>query len=203
MTKTLTYLAKMALAALLLAPAAANAVNTTFTGTGVSGTDPLGSNWTAGANFAGFATWTEPLAMNQFPAFNPTGVSNGAGNFATTFTFTYTGSDNSVLNTNFDEEFAHVQSPQGYQWTPEFLSSRSIRFTAPTGDQLNPNDTFDVYVGFQKAIDPSKFAFTATWGDTSVAAAVPDAPTWAMMLGGFGLMGVMMRRRPRTAASFG
>lgn len=39
--------------------------------------------------------------------------------------------------------------------------------------------------------DGGSYAGTATFAAT----AVPEATTWAMMLGGFGLMGVVMRRR--------
>ena len=35
----------------------------------------------------------------------------------------------------------------------------------------------------------------------NVLSAVPETPTWAMMIGGFGLVGVAMRRRGRRAAA--
>lgn len=66
-----------ALLAVALAPAAAGAVNLTFSGVGTSGTDPLGGSWTAGPNFAGFATWTEPLVNNAFRPSTRAGCRTG------------------------------------------------------------------------------------------------------------------------------
>lgn len=49
------------------------------------------------------------------------------------------------------------------------------------------------------------FEFRASPGETlSIsAAAVPEPASWAMMVGGFGLLGATMRRRARTTVSFG
>jgi hypothetical protein len=47
----------------------------------------------------------------------------------------------------------------------------------------------------------AKFGGTYSGTMTFSAAAVPEAATWAMMLGGFGMIGAAMRRR-RTSLSF-
>jgi hypothetical protein len=72
--------------------------------------------------------------------------------------------------------------------------------------------TVDTFLGY----DPTATSLTLVFGNTGTSAysfaatlAVPPAPlptpepaTWAMSLMGFGAMGAMMRRRPRTSVSF-
>src|ERR1700761_5137500 len=98
----LAALAVLAPVSLMLAPLPAYAVNVTFSG-GASGTDPLGGNYTAGPNTAGFATWGEAPYNNGGGqiTFNPTGlVSDGSAN-ANAFIFTYTGSQPNAFNKAF------------------------------------------------------------------------------------------------------
>ena len=47
---------------------------------------------------------------------------------------------------------------------------------------------------------PTAFAISGLSGTADLAGAVPEASTWAMMLGGFGAVGATMRRRRTTSA---
>jgi hypothetical protein len=201
----MAFLTKIALkaivpVALVAAPMAAHAASFTFTGSGASGVDPAGEAWTASPNFAGFATFTE--AFHDAPADTIDSVFQGAGGLtkATSFTFTYTGSQKNPFNTDFDTGFTHVASPQGTTWNTTFVGKDTVVFTAPTGDWLDIGDTFQFDVGFKKDIDPSQFSFTATWSDgLPDVGGVPEPTSWALMIGGMGLVGATMRRRSRQA----
>ena len=195
MRNPLVVLKKSALLAvlplgLLAAPLAAHATDFTFTGAGSTGADPLGGNWEAGPNTFGLPQFDEPLVNNAFPEF----AAGGGLAFATSLTFTFTGG-----NEGFDmlrgAGLTHVASPQGTGWTTTFLSPTSVRFDAPTGDRLDPGDTFSLLIGLTKPVDPSTFSFSATWSDGLPAAAVPEPASWALMIAGFGLAGATLRRR--------
>jgi hypothetical protein len=186
--KKSAFLAALPLA-LAAAPLAAHATDFTFTGTGSSGDDPLGGTWEAGPNTFGLPQFDEPLVNNEFPAF----VAGDGLNFATSFTFTLTGGGE-----GFDmlrgAGITHVASPQGTSWTTTFLSPTSVRFDAPTGDRLDPGDTFSLLIGLTKPVNPQTFSFTATWSD-GLASAAPEPASWALMIVGFGLAGLTLRRR--------
>ena len=65
--------------------------------------------------------------------------------------------------------------------------------------------------GVISAFTTDRFRFTAVNGDKyyamsefqAFAAGVPEPASWAMMLGGFGVIGGAMRSRRRSAVSFG
>src|ERR1700722_3616635 len=136
----LAALAALLPASLALAPLSAHALNGTFSG-GATGTDPLGGTYVAGPNLAGFATWGEAPFTNggADPTFNPGGLSNGKGAFATSFIFTYTGSQALTLNTAFDTGFTQIGHPEGQAWDTTFLSPTSVEFTAPTAGEFSPD----------------------------------------------------------------
>jgi hypothetical protein len=187
--------------ALLAAPLAAHAASSTFSGSGASGVDPAGEAWTAGPNFANFATFTE--AFHDTPADTIPSVFQGAGGLtsATSFTFTYTGSQKNPFNTDFDTGFTHVVvGGQGVTWDTTFLSPTTVEFTAPAGDKLDIGDNFQFDVGFNKKIKPADFSFTATWSD-GLTGGVPEPTSWALMIGGMGLVGATMRRRRQALAA--
>ena len=179
---------------LLAMPMAAQAASFTYTGSGSSGTDPLSGGWTAGPNTFGFPTFVEPLVNNEFPTFKG---GNGL-DYATSVVFTYTGSDPQDFNMLLGSGLTHVASPQGSTWDTTYLSPNSVQFTAEGDDRLNIGDTFDIQVAFTNAINPDNFGFTLTWSDGQTAA-VPEPASWAMMLGGFGMLGGVMRRRRNKA----
>ena len=179
---------------LFAAPLAAHATTLTFTGAGAGGADPLGGNWEAGANTFGLPQFDEPLVNNQFPEFE----AGGGLAFATSFTFTITGG-----NEGFDmlrgAGLTHVASPQGTSWITTFLSPTSVRFDVPTGERLDPGDTFSLMIGLTHPVNPQTFSFTGAWSDGLAASAVPEPASWALMIGGFGLAGAALRWRSRLA----
>ncbi|MFD1613350.1 PEPxxWA-CTERM sorting domain-containing protein [Sphingomonas tabacisoli] len=62
----------------------------------------------------------------------------------------------------------------------------------------------EVFTGFRVTLSPQD-AVTESMKQVrlgGVAAAVPEPATWAMMLGGFGLLGAAARRRHRTTVTF-
>ena len=73
-------------------------------------------------------------------------------------------------------------------------------------------ETVDTFLGYSATKTSLTLGFNSTGGSpfaASATLAVPPAPlptpepaTWAMSLIGFGAMGAMMRRRPRTSVSF-
>jgi hypothetical protein len=179
---------------LLAAPIAAHAADFTFTGTGSSGTDPLGGGWEAGPNVFGLPQFDEPLVNNQFPEFE----AGGGLEFATSFTFTITGGDES-FDMSRGAGITQVADPQGTTWTTTYLSPTSVRFDAPVGSPLDPGDTFSLMIGLTNPVDPQTFSFTGTWSDGLSASAVPEPASWALMIAGFGLAGATLRRRNRMA----
>jgi hypothetical protein len=81
----------------------------------------------------------------------------------------------------------------------------------PTGDQSNPNSNRLVTLTFTGAdrLNVTGLEFSATGNAFEfdnvnvVPGAVPEPASWAMMLGGFGAMGSVMRSRRKAALSFG
>lgn len=68
-------------------------------------------------------------------------------------------------------------------YNPYFDGSSYVEFVSnpPSGVAVNPLDSFSL---------------------TRATAAVPEPATWAMFLGGFGLLGATMRRRQRVSVTF-
>jgi hypothetical protein len=71
-------------------------------------------------------------------------------------------------------------SPQGFENKVNLRLSQALSFSVAGGASYGPNRL----------------------GQVSIAA-VPEPATWAMMIGGFGLAGVAMRRRARTTVALG
>jgi hypothetical protein len=197
----------------LLAVSSAHGATLTFTGTGATSTDPLGGatslttgpGSSGGPNSFGFPTWGEDPNNNGGSqiTFNPTGADN---NFvATSFSFTYTGSQQLSFNTSFDTGLTKIVSTPPNTgaggWDTTF-SGDTVTFTAPAAQNyLDPGDEFNVIVGFTGgSIIPADFSYTATWTGFEVAA-VPEPSTWAMMILGFCGVGFMAYRREHNGAS--
>lgn len=78
-----------------------------------------------------------------------------------------------------------------------------------SGDALSATDTWDNTTLAGLGLDPG--VYTYSWGSGvdadalqvrigATTSGVPEASTWAMMLGGFGLVGGTMRARRRSVA---
>jgi hypothetical protein len=157
-----------------------------------AGADPLGD---AFVTSVGGLSWT----MGQ-EAFNTGSLTPGDGSpFATIFRFTI---NNGVVNgididpsqTFFDD------ITTGKTWTAVFSGAgptpnQRVEFTAPAGSRISPFDQFKIRVGFVTPLSPTRYSWSASWDNT-----VPEPATWALMIGGFGLAGVALRRRRTVAA---
>jgi len=178
-----------------LAAAPAAAVITPFGGP-AAGTDPLGDIWSASGTH-----WGEPGFLAGSIAFNPLIVSNNAGNYATSFSFTFLKGVNGAIDqtpsfTAFGSgpETRFTNVTDGVAWLVSY-SNGNVTFTAPDMTaRLNPADLFFVNVSFTGMVDPARFSFAGLWDDAKVGG-VPEPASWAMMLGGFGLLGLMLRSR--------
>lgn len=176
----------------------AAAVVTPFGGR-VVGTDPLGHIWVATGTH-----WSEPGLLDGTRAFNPMALSNGAGNYATSFSFTLLkGAADTFDQTPSFAPFAaspetrFINLTDGVAWLVSFANG-SVTFTAPNmAAKLDPGDHFFVNVNFAAFVDPTRFNFAGLWDDQAMAAAVPELASWAMMAAGFGLLGTVMRGRRR------
>lgn len=187
-----------------IATAPAFAVVTPFGGA-ATGTDPLGDIWWASGTH-----WGEPGFLDGTITFNPLMVSNDAGNYATSFSFTFLKGvagtiDQTASTTPFgagpETRFSNLTD--GVAWLVSY-SGKTVTFTAPTmGSKLDPGDEFFVNVWFTGAIDTTRFSFAGLWDDSKVSGYVPEPSSWALMLGGFGMMGATMRsqRRARTTVT--
>jgi len=177
------------------------AVITPFGGP-AAGTDPLGDIWSASGTH-----WGEPGFLAGSIAFNPLMVSNDAGNYATSFSFTFLKGVNgtidqtpsfTVFGSGPETRFTNVTDNKA--WLVSY-SGKTVTFTAPTmASKLDPGDKFFVNVWFTGAVDTKRFSFAGLWDDAKVPPA-PEPASWAMMLGGFGLMGGVMRSQRRTKAT--
>ncbi len=181
----------------LLVATPALAVVTPFGGS-ATGTDPLGDTYSASGTH-----WGEPGFLNNTLSFNPLGVSSGAGTYATSFSFTFLKGVDGVLDTTpsttpfgSGPETRFTNVTDGVAWLVSY-SGNTVTFTAPTQSAaLDMGDQFFVNVAFTGAIDPTRFSFAGLWDDESVAS-VPEPASWALMLGGFGLVGGAMRSQRR------
>ena len=190
--------AAAAFAASVLLASAAGAVVAPFGGP-ASGTDPLGDKWVA--NNTNGPAWGEPGLGLGTIVFNPLHISNNKGTYATSFDFIFLkGVAGSIDQADpsskfFSTRFEDVTT--GQFWTPTYTSFNEVNFAAPSGSKISAGDHFFVNVAFTGPVNMKKFSFAGLWDDAGV---VPEPATWALMLSGFGLAGVALRRR-RTAVA--
>lgn len=177
--------------ATVAAPAAA--VVAPFGGSGAPGVDPLGHSYQLSQD-SGIWAWGIPgLGFGTVP-FNSGAQAFVDGlTYATEFRFVVLAGPTIAPAGNgfFDTRFVNTNT--GAFWNVTFVSNQQVHFTAPTfADRLLPGEEFFVNVVFNEAaVDPQRFAFGALW-DASV---IPEPATWGMLIAGFGMVGVTMRRR--------
>lgn len=179
----------------------AGAVVTPFGGS-ANGVDPLTHVWTTSGTH-----WGEPGYLDGSIAFNPTMISNGNGDYATSFSFTFLkGVDGTIDQTpsftpfGAGPETRFTNLTDGVAWLVSF-SNGNVTFTAPNmAAKLDPGDNFFVNVQFTGFVDPERFSFAGLWDDSPVDVGNPGVPelgTWASMTAGFGLLGIALRARRR------
>ncbi len=180
----------LAAAAVSLAAVPANAVITAFGGP-ATGTDPLGHTWVASNTPP---SWGMPGLGSL--TFNTGAATFGDGvDYATEFRFVLLLGPASGID--FGSSTLQVNKGLGFTpWNIVVVSPQQVTFKAPTfADRLQPGDTFFVNVAFPTAINETNFAFAGLWTNTIV----PEPATWGMMIVGFGLVGLSLRRRVRIA----
>ena len=184
-----------------LAAIPAGAVVVPFGGD-ANGTDPLGHVWTTAGTH-----WGEPGYLAGDEVFNPLMISNGAGDYATSFSFTFlkgvSGTiDQTPSTTPFGSgpETRFTNLTDGVAWLVSFANG-NVTFTAPTmASKLDPSDRFFVNVAFTGFVDPQRFSFAGLWDDQAVKdvkSGVPELGTWASMAVGFGMLGFALRSKRR------
>ena len=190
----------LAFASALAIASGANAMIAPFGGA-ATGVDPLGQHWVT--TNAGAPSWGEPgLGLGSI-SFNPAGNAAVTGNtWANRFSFIFLEGVNGVISQT------PAAGPGGYEtttrfstggvlWNTQFVGGNKVVFTAPTGTEIHQGDSFFVNIAFTGPVDVSKFSFAGLWSEV---AGVPEPSTWALMIGGFGLAGVALRRRRTVAA---
>lgn len=197
-------------ALLLLAAAALTCANApafagTFSGTGNPASNPAFSG--------GFSQLTFSGADQSFGAYTESGVTFGPGRISSSYADDYnsTGSyyDNdeaAVSQISFAfagpvSAFAFNWGAGDAAWTVDLFAGASLL----SSYQLTPTfgSNAKEYFGFTGAgitsvnisLDRSDWVFIDNLTYSSVAGAVPEPATWAMMVMGFGLVGAAARRR--------
>ena len=177
----------------------AAAVVVPFGGT-INGADPLGHAWVTSSTH-----WGEPGFLAGNEAFNSGNMVSGAGNYATSFSFTFLkGVDGTIDQTpsftpfGAGPETRFTNLTDGVAWLVSYADG-NVTFTAPNmAAKLDPGDLFFVNVKFTGFVDPLRFSFAGLWDDAPVRS-VPELGTWATLATGFGMLGMALRsrRRPR------
>ncbi len=158
------------------------------------GVDPLDDAFTT---TLGGLSWQ----MGQ-QAFNTTGKVYGDGlTDATIFRFTLNNGVPSGINLDPSKTF-FTDVTTGKTWLAVFYNAgnpnQRVEFTAPAGTFLSMNDQFKVSVGFLAPVDANRYSWSASWDNTY--SATPEPGVWALMIAGFGMAGVALRRRRVAAA---
>jgi hypothetical protein len=192
-------MAAFALAAALAPLASAHAaVNYTYTGADfINAHDPF----TTSEHVSGTVTFATPLTANL----------KLADAFPNITAFSFTAGPETLTNLTYNPSFSQFQISTDATGTVTgwhidiglggggdfILDNNSLGFT---GDQVAVGANFVGDANFNPgeafALNRTAATFVAT------AAAVPEPASWALMLGGFGLVGGVMRMRRKATASF-
>lgn len=186
-----------------LMPVAAQATDVSFTGQVPGGTDPLGGNYSVGDTGGGLVQFEEITGLQSDPTQSAVTLNLAGSGLAdvTAFTLSIIGSSATFLSP--DAGFGDYLVTYGADgsirsdWTGALSADgTSITYSAASAaDALVSGDGFNTISTILSGGGlPSDFAYTVTWSGDAVAP-VPELSSWAMMLVGFGALGVAARRR--------
>ena len=160
-----------------------------------AGFDPLGNAFSTNV---GGLYWS----MGQ-EAFNAGASTAGDGmSIATTFRFTINNGVGNGINLDPSNTFFE-DITTGQVWSAVFFNAgptpnQRVEFTAPAGTYISALDQFRIRVGFVTPLSADRYSWSASWDNSFTG--TPEPSTWALMIGGFGLAGMALRRR-RTAVA--
>ncbi len=176
MTKILKTLAVSALAIVASTSASAEVYNFNFSGTGLFFGEPLVGSGTLTTN-----------GMSQVSSLNGHTYQSITG-----ITGTFNGSQITGL--------ANVSGSNNlfYLTGPFFVDGNGLGFSTATGSAVNLFVTTDT----RYRLNAGGLSTGFVTASASAATAVPEPAAWAMMIGGFGAIGVAARRRRRTTVAF-
>ena len=205
-----SILIAMAIACVVSSPAAAAPVDVSFSGTST----------TAGA-YSGRLRYSDDAVSDSGTAFIqrfnvPVSLQFSANglNFLANSASSVVSIDQGTSNSPYDQTFFafNLYDASGYYDASVSLNFYENTGTAMIGDGLPTQSELLSFPGasifFQASGPNGSVLSTGFESVTSVAAtptsAVPEPASWAMMLGGFGLVGAALRRRPKvhTTLSF-
>lgn len=144
--------------------------------------------------------------LNALGGYDVTGISGVAGGNAITGLI----SDPYSPNAGYYFSDGHISSTpdSGWEWSydntlyaggPPYVDGPGLLFKTST-------NIFNLYNEGGDALGSSPigvWANSISGGTLSISESVPEPASWAMMLGGFGLIGGAMRSRRKAAVSFG
>lgn len=178
MTKILSTVAVSALAMIASTSASAAVYNFNFSGTGLFFGEPLVGSGTLTTNGV-----SQVSSLNGYTYQTITGITGTFNGSAITGLANVTGSNNLFYLTG-----------------PFFVDGNGLGFSTAAGSAVNLFVTTDTAYRVNAGGLSTGFV---TASASAATAAVPEPATWAMMIGGFGVIGAAARRRRRMTVSFG
>jgi hypothetical protein len=178
----------------LVAPAAVQA-DIMFSGSGLTGTDPLGQTWlTQSPGFQGVTSWGIPGRAQGIVEYLGTETIIGV---EATFFGLPSGVTLEQAGANFGPAMNVTPFTGADNWIP-VVTGNSIVFTPPTPLQtLAPGDSFFFHATFTGQIDPDTFSFQAVY--RTLPRAVPEPSSVVLSALGLSALLSLGYRRLRAA----
>lgn len=156
----------------------------------------------AAAAVLAFAT---PMSAQAVVVFNVNGTLSGGGSSTVTGTFTTNDALNDLTAVNLTSTLGgtHTYNSLSQILVESLPNSLSLQITQAPGQTLSLvfspalslSGVSNLVTGSQETSGGNTRTLTGTVSAAAVPAAVPEPATWAMMLVGFGAIGLGMRRK--------
>lgn len=198
---------KMLLAAVAVATLTGSANAVTLIGAAVTG--PTGTVWDTTQN-SFYTLFLQAPGLGDFINPNDEAISANVADGANRFLLA---GDGFPIGTNGDSDALYnlaLTFDNGLVLTGQYTPTTNTFLGGPSQIVDGVRYTLNEF-SYRRFLGDSVSRFTATPGDDGndytgnfrfTSAAVPEPATWAMMLGGFGLVGLATRRRTRTAVTY-